>query len=107
MDRGRPYKCIIDARGSYVIEDWMNFLLDDSLYIMTNVFDYCPRLGEALDCLRTHAMHHFTREPTSVGYEASRVVAHNSIMRFGIIMEELELYRFCTFNLHLLSHMYH
>ena len=107
IERGRSYKCIVDARGSYVIEDWLNFLLDDSLYIMTNVFDYNPRLGEALDCLRVHAMHHLTCEPTNKNYDASRVAAHDNIMRFGYIMEELQLYHKCTFNLHLLSHMYH
>lgn len=49
MDRGRPYKCIVEARGSYVMEDRLNFLVDDSQYIMANIFDYNPQVGEAID----------------------------------------------------------
>ena len=109
-DRSRAYKDFIKCMGAYTMEDWLNFAIEDSKYILHGIlYEINPCLQEAWTCLQTFVTHHFSNTPRHMSmdqYQTSRVEAHECIKRFGYLMESSCLLQRCTYCLHLCLHLY-
>lgn len=99
-DIGRPYKCIIDERGSYQLEDWLYFLVTYSLHVLdTDMLE--PRMQEMWTLLRGALLHYIryqvvNGDPCGRGssfHPAARTAAAANLRRFAMLVEKVF---FCT-----------
>jgi hypothetical protein len=108
-DINRPYRCVVENRGHWTMEEYLHFVLFASVYIFhtrggahDDIFPD-PRLRQAWDLLRT-ALLHYLRLPASGSYTMERRVhARECLIKFGELAGEIFGMGFCTFNMHLLA----
>jgi hypothetical protein len=106
-DFNRPYKDIVDRRGSYVMEDWLNFVDSFSLYVLGAGADAddiwpCDEMRQAWWELRG-AIIHYTRHHAEGFTDEARQKARKSLYAYSRLMEQVAGRSVCQYTLHVLN----
>lgn len=84
--RGRPYRCIVRYRGSYTMEDLLNWTETDSLYVARGCLT--SELAEAWEHLRQAALH-YARMGEDPLDPVRRESADKHLKSYACIVEEV------------------
>lgn len=108
-DFGRPYRCVVSARGSWVMEDWLHWTETFSCLVLgpSGIMHvlHDERLRTMWGLLRNFILHHMRMGDASLdeeGLKAARHAARNSLEEYAKLAEGHFGKVLCKYNLHML-----
>ena len=108
-DFGRPYRCLVNARGSWVMEDWLHWTETFSCLVLApkgivHVL-HDERLRKMWGLLRNFILHHMRMGDASLdeeGFKAARHAARIDLEEYAGLAEGHFGRVLCKYNLHML-----
>lgn len=118
-DINRPYRCVVNERGFWTIEDYLHFITFLSDYVLysdpalpedlfSSHYGHMEWDGEGnpiramFNHLRDAMVHYMLVPKKDEWTEAARLKARNHLVQFAQLAEKIFGPKFCTYNLHVL-----